>query len=184
MSMDTASPRPVVRRASDLPDRAEAAPFPYEPAFAPPQHGSLAPSCPGAGLAVVTTYLGYRLQRTPNDLRLHVRRTLCAHEARDASAVCAALVDLFCVLGDKGLDLRRTLLERVADVLTAGQREVIEYLLLRAPTAEERDATAGARLSPPMPTAPVIIRRPRLDTTADVDAFGTSNTDDGACHVA
>lgn len=183
MSMEPPSLSAVVRKGSgpDTPLVPEA--FPFEPAFSALREDSLTPLVAPAHRADTLTHLGYRVQRMPRDLRAHVRRALLAHESRDASAVCAALVDLFCVLDDKGQDLRRTLVHRVADVLTDGQRAAIDEMMGRRPTSAERDATPGARLSPPAPEAPVVLRHEPREEVLAFDPFELPETNGGS-HAA
>lgn len=71
-------------------------------------------------------YLCHCVTRKPSDLLSHVRRIFLAHEENKKGDVFGALVDIFIVLGKKGLKLRRRLLEMSKTFL-----EPYQYSLLR-----------------------------------------------------
>ena len=62
-----------------------------------------------------------RIHRQPVDLRAHVERVFLHGVDRKADRCYAALVDLFLVLKEKGVDLRIELLTRFGDLLTEAQ---------------------------------------------------------------
>lgn len=169
MSLAVPKLSPVVRKVSG-PDRPTLSDdLPVDPLFGDDGDNSLTGSAPPAGFDAMLSHLGDRIHGSPRDLRLHVRRVLLAYRSGRSGAVCAALVDLFCALGDKGLDLRQTLLQRVSDGLTPGQQAALREILVRAPTVDECAATQGTRLSPPALVSPVIRRHERPDASASAE---------------
>ncbi len=85
-------------------------------------------------------FLAHRIARSPHELLLHVQRIRlqCRRSATDD--VYGALLDLFIVLGDKGLPLRRRLLKSVGRLLREDQRSILIAGLRR-----------GIRASDPVP---------------------------------
>ena len=57
-------------------------------------------------------HLERKIQRNPRDLLAHTRRILLNYEARDEKACYGALIDLFLILGSRGLAIRENLLGR------------------------------------------------------------------------
>ena len=74
-------------------------------------------------------YITYRIVRSPNDLRNHVRRIVLQHDVGESEALYAALLDLFIVLGDKGRALRKRVLEGVQSRLGKQQYRVLSACL-------------------------------------------------------
>ncbi|MCG8038593.1 MAG: hypothetical protein JAZ19_16325 [Candidatus Thiodiazotropha taylori] len=70
-------------------------------------------------------YLVKRIRRDPRDLRAHVQRTIFFLAKGDAEALYGALIDLFLVLGNLGIEIRRNLLERSESLLTQEQHEFL-----------------------------------------------------------
>lgn len=66
-------------------------------------------------------HLEQRIHRNPRDLLAHVRRLVLMRSIDDCDGVYGALIDLFLVLGYRGLPLRRRLLSLVRDKLSAEQ---------------------------------------------------------------
>lgn len=62
-------------------------------------------------------YLGHRIVQHPRDLRSHVQRILLLIRQRDGASLYGALVDLLITLGDKGLALKKRLLELATPLL-------------------------------------------------------------------
>lgn len=56
------------------------------------------------------------------DLKAHIQRIRLHWQRRDGVAAFGALVDLFLVLGDKGISLRSRILRRCEDLLSTEQR--------------------------------------------------------------
>lgn len=69
--------------------------------------------------AAVSDWFAHRVARQPRDLRRHVQRLHHHIKNRDALACCAALADLFLVLGAHGEPLRRHMLEHARGLLPA-----------------------------------------------------------------
>ena len=66
--------------------------------------------------------LSYSVARSPGDLISHTRRILLSKARGDADQTFGALVDLFIAVGPKGQSLRRNMLQRCLDVITAEQQ--------------------------------------------------------------
>ncbi|MEJ2610548.1 MAG: hypothetical protein P8179_10780 [Candidatus Thiodiazotropha sp.] len=71
-------------------------------------------------------YLAKRVRRNPRDLRAHVQRTLLHLSKQDSEAIYAALIDLFLILGNRGLHLRKNLLTQATPFL---KKEQVEFLM-------------------------------------------------------
>lgn len=75
------------------------------------------------------TYLGQRILRNPRDLLAHVQRITLHQSADNADGCYGGLVDLFIILGDKGEDLRRTMLRKSRALLTDEQYDYLSSRL-------------------------------------------------------
>lgn len=173
--MNAQTPTLVIRHAT--PDTGEPSldALRFEPAFLDVAPGRLRPPVlPGCGPRELA-HLGHHICRTPRDLATHTRRILLAHALRDADETFAALADLFAALGDVGTALRRTLLQRTAGILSTDHRRALEAMLTRAPTVDEMLAVPRARLSSPLPPAPVVRRIARAVVTEDADPLAEAN---------
>ncbi|MEZ5446776.1 MAG: hypothetical protein R3F45_13505 [Gammaproteobacteria bacterium] len=94
---------------------------PFEPAFFSPGT-RLLPSLPVTGWRQrYAEHLGFHVTARNRDLLAHVRRVLLWAAAGNRQAAYRALADLFQVLGTKGLELRKDILQRVAPVLSPTQ---------------------------------------------------------------
>ena len=130
--------------------------FPLEPAFVDVHH---LPGLSAAGTGhreSLLSHAGHLVRRSPSDLRAPVLRVLMAQGLDDSEALCAALLDLACALGDKGLDLRSTLTARVGTTLTEPHRSMAWAVLRRAPTCVECEAVTGTLLSPAVPRGGIV----------------------------
>ncbi len=130
--------------------------FPLEPAFVDVHH---LPGLSAAGTGhreSLLSHAGHLVRRSPSDLRAHVLRVLMAQGLDDSEALCAALLDLACALGDKGWDLRSTLMARVGTALAEPHRSMALAVLRRAPTYAECEAVAGTLLSPAAPRGGIV----------------------------
>lgn len=70
-------------------------------------------------------HLAKRIARNPRDLRVHTQRVLAFHQRQRAEPCYASLVDLFAVLGERGIELRRNLLHKCRDTITLGQYDFL-----------------------------------------------------------
>jgi len=68
----------------------------------------------------VCDYLAHHIARKPQDLLAHVQRIKLAAEHNLKPALHGALLDLFVVLGSRGYELRKSMLDRSADRLESG----------------------------------------------------------------
>lgn len=173
--MNAPTPTLVIRHAT--PDTGDP-PFDarlFEPAFLDVEPGRLRPPVlPGCGPRELA-HLGHRICRTPRDLATHTRRVLLAHALRDPDETFAALADLFAALGDVGVALRRTLVQRTGGVLSPDQRRTLDAMLTRAPTVDEMMAVPRTRLPSPVPPAAVVRRRERAVAPGDIDPLVEAN---------
>lgn len=94
-----------------------------------PHPKALLPSFADIGWSnTFTQYLVKRVRRNPRDLRAHVQRTLLYLSKRDSEAVYAALIDLFLILGNRGTDIRKNLLNQAEPLL---KKEQYQFLVDR-----------------------------------------------------
>gem|GEM_PF-993872 len=70
-------------------------------------------------------FLSYQITHNPRDLLRHVQRIRMQCRRTDADAIYGAMLDLFIVLGTKGLPLRRRLLKRAGGLMRGDQRKVL-----------------------------------------------------------
>ena len=135
--------------------------FPLEPAFVDVHH---LPGLSAAGTGhreSLLSHASHLVRRSPSDLRAHVLRVLMAQGLDDSEALCAALLDLACALGDKGTALRRSLFEEIADAQPPAHRVLLEALLARAPDVRECEAVRATLLRPAVSPGAVLRRLPR-----------------------
>ncbi len=93
-----------------------------------PQSSQLLPVFPTVeGGNRFSTYLIKKVRRNPRDLRAHVQRTLLYLSMGDSDAIYAALIDLFLILGNRGLHIRKNLLRQALPSLKEKQ---VRFLLV------------------------------------------------------
>jgi hypothetical protein len=174
--MNAPTPTLVIRHAT--PDTGDP-PFDarlFEPAFLDVEPGRLRPPVlPGCGPRELA-HLGHRICRTPRDLATHTRRVLLAHALRDPDETFAALADLFAALGDVGVALRRTLVQRTGGILSPDQRRALDAMLTRAPTVDEMMAVPRTRLPSPVPPAAVVRRIARAVASPETSIRSSKRT--------
>ncbi|MEJ1355133.1 MAG: hypothetical protein RPV21_07480 [Candidatus Sedimenticola sp. (ex Thyasira tokunagai)] len=68
------------------------------------------------------SYFTHQIARRPSDLLSHTRRVLFHVSLKDQEGVYGALLDLYLVLGDKGLDLRERMLVKANGYLSDEQK--------------------------------------------------------------
>ncbi len=83
-------------------------------------------------IAKIAHYLSHKISKIPLDLTSHAQRISLYRHQDDAESTYAALLDLFLVLGNKGLPLRKRLLRQAASVISA---ENYGFLSSTLPTA-------------------------------------------------
>jgi hypothetical protein len=93
-----------------------------------PENGPLRFASPPDQLAL---HLAFAIRRRPDDLRAHTRRILLLLQRSEAEPLGPALADLFIALGDRGLGLRRTLLDLATRSLTSSWAEFLTQHLSR-----------------------------------------------------
>jgi hypothetical protein len=77
----------------------------------------------------LSDHLAHQVSRSPGDLKTHTRRILFFSNEHHADGLFGALLDLFVVLGDKGLALRKRLLGAAAATLSDSQIEILRTRL-------------------------------------------------------
>ena len=120
----------------------------------------------------------YEVRHAPRDLTAHVRRVLLALRLADAQAVCAAMVDLACVLVDKGQDLRVELFARVETLLDTAQFAQLSRLVSTAPSVRECSNQPGSVLLPAGASRPVVRRSTARAECDDVDMLEVRASDE------
>jgi hypothetical protein len=92
-----------------------------------PQQSQLLPFFPVVGWSsILSRHLSKRVRRNPRDLRAHVQRILLYISENDADSIYAALIDFFLILGNRGLNIRKNLLNKALPIL---DQEKIKFLL-------------------------------------------------------
>ncbi len=115
-------------------------------------------------------YLERRIQNHPEDFKSHVKRiTLLLRHGKQPNQILGAMVDLFLVLHDKGMGLKRTMLEQAKPSLSKTAYHVLaQYLNQALPLHHAIVVNAGYSLLaqlPPEPTRKLVIRHVADDKT-------------------
>ncbi|MCI0667552.1 MAG: hypothetical protein L0Y38_09475 [Methylococcaceae bacterium] len=105
-----------------------------------------------------------RIRRDPGDLNAHVQRIRYYQTQYDAPGCYAALVDLFIVLGPRGIDLRKRMASQTGFLLTPSLREFIENHLY-----------VGISARTPLPSVTSSILTEAISGTTELVAAGTSD---------
>jgi tetratricopeptide (TPR) repeat protein len=100
----------------------------FEPAFLDYDQGSLFPDSQGH-IEETKCHLARAISRRPKALRLHIERILLLAESADPT-ILGALCDLFLVLGDKGVPLRRRMLALARPLLSKrDHQQLLQHIL-------------------------------------------------------
>lgn len=89
-------------------------------------------------LATVSAHLAHKITRDIRDLRSHVQRISLFIKQQQEKASYSALVDLFLVLGDNGLALRKRMLINVRTLLSEHELNTLRQSLSSGLTSEVR----------------------------------------------
>ncbi len=65
----------------------------------------------------IASYLAHRIVRCVTDLESHIKRIVIYSNFHNSDAVYGSLLDFFIALGDKGLSIRKRMLEMVAGII-------------------------------------------------------------------
>ncbi|MGH8547246.1 MAG: hypothetical protein ACRERU_01320 [Methylococcales bacterium] len=106
-----------------------------------------------------------RIRRDPNDLKAHVQRIRYYQTLNNALGCYAALVDLFIVLGPRGIDLRKRMANQSAFLLTPYLRNFLNNHL---------DVGISARTLLPCVASSILTEA--ISGTTDLVASGTSDS--------
>lgn len=94
------------------------------------------------------SYLERKISRNPRDLMSHTQRVFLFHREKDKPACHDALLDLYLALGDKGYELRKSVLLKVKNSLARSQREFFaRYLKVGMSKRDTIGLATGALLS-------------------------------------
>ena len=77
----------------------------------------------------ICEFLGHQVARKPEDLLAHVQRIRVAARHQLSPFLYGALLDLFIVLGSRGYELRKHMLEFVSDKLETGAKSHLDSVL-------------------------------------------------------
>ncbi|NOQ77160.1 MAG: hypothetical protein GQ475_05125 [Methylococcaceae bacterium] len=98
----------------------------------------------------ITDYLAHQITRNPRDLRSHTQRIFHFITEQKSKDLYSALVDLFVVLGDKGIALRTRMLKSAYSLLSEPERDSLKQGLakglasvLNSPPASKSLLTQG-----------------------------------------
>ncbi len=118
----------LVVKAATNQGQESALPLPREPAFAA-AGGDLAPPVPSSLATAWCDYYAFCILRRPGDLRAHLARILLLRRFGGERTLYEAILDLFRVLGDRGLPLRQDVLRRCSPMLDEAARAQLERFL-------------------------------------------------------
>ncbi len=82
----------------------------------------------------------YRLKQDPNDLSCHLQRMQFSITVKNRTELFAAICDLFIVLGERGLALRKRLLDTCSKVLNQEQLTLIDAHLNEKPLSTHSES--------------------------------------------
>ena len=85
---------------------------------------------PVESMARVVDHLAHKVSRHPSDLMSHVQRIALCHEVGEGELIYGAVLDLFIALGNSGVSLRTRMLQKVADLLSDEQLDVLQKGLI------------------------------------------------------
>ncbi|MFO1436405.1 MAG: hypothetical protein U1F34_08710 [Gammaproteobacteria bacterium] len=144
--------------------------LPFEPTFFEP--GSrLLPALPNPKWRDrYAQHLGFHVSNQTLDLLAHVRRILLWSAAGNRQATYLAIADLFQVLGTKGVDLRRDMLNRVSNLLSPMQVSNLNAQLLQSESVTTMLDLPTSRFSTKHTPRLVVrreVERPQIETAAD-----------------
>jgi hypothetical protein len=91
-------------------------------------------------------YLSRQVARTPGDLRSHVQRINLSLAKGEGDDTYGAVLDLFIVLGHKGLPLRRRMLHSAKRLLTKEQHQALHRHLENGVRATDAMPCAGSSM--------------------------------------
>lgn len=83
------------------------------------------------------SFLERKISRNPRDLISHTQRVFLFHREKEKVACLNALLDLYLVLGQRGYELRKSVLLKVKNSLTRPQREFFARYLRRGMTRKD-----------------------------------------------
>ena len=118
----------LIIKAAATGGQENAEPLPREPAFAA-SGGRLMPRVPPSQVPAFCDYYAFRILRRPGDLSAHLARVLLLAGTGGSTALYGAILDLFRVLGGRGLPLREDVLRRCSPMLDEAARQHLEYFL-------------------------------------------------------
>ncbi|MDQ7072637.1 MAG: hypothetical protein Q9N32_02580 [Gammaproteobacteria bacterium] len=79
---------------------------------------------------IIADKLAHQITRNPNDLRSHTQRIVIFIEQHQPIALFSSLIDLFLILGEKGVALRKRMLLSAKHVLAEHQFELLRHAFL------------------------------------------------------
>ncbi len=118
----------LIIKAAATGGQEDTAPFHREPAFAA-SGGRITPRVPPSQVPAFCDYYAYRILRRPGDLSAHLARILLLARVGGGTTLHGAILDLFRVLGERGLSLRQDVLRRCASRLDEAARQQLERFL-------------------------------------------------------
>jgi hypothetical protein len=134
-----------------------------------PETEAQAVSNPGFGLALSADdppdSLERRIRRRPTDLNAHVQRIRSYQTLNNAPGCYAALADLFIVLGPRGFNLRKRMMDQSAFLLTPYLRKFLD---------DHLDIGISART--PLPCVTSSILTEAISGTTELVAGGTPDS--------
>jgi len=99
-----------------------------DPVFLKTKHLLIKPP-PHYSSKTISNRLAHQITRSPKDLRSHTQRIFVFITERNEAALYSSLIDLFLVLGNKGLSLRKIMLLNSRDILAKKQFEFLQQRL-------------------------------------------------------
>jgi Tfp pilus assembly protein FimV len=95
---------------------------------------------------VMANHLAHQITKNPHDLRSHVQRISVFIKHKQASHTYSALVDLFLVLGENGLPLRKRMLASARNLLTDSEFTALKQSILSGLNTEAGNPAARKSL--------------------------------------
>jgi hypothetical protein len=101
-------------------------------------------------------HFAYQVHRRPDDLVTHIRRIELLCDKGDPESLNDALIDLFVVLGRRGLALRRRMLRRASAHLSAACNALLTRALTEPEVIHRAEPGARSRLWRPASGPPLV----------------------------
>ncbi len=137
--------------------------YPFDPSLLPAIKNLLPKFSHPAQRKAYADFLARKIKRNPRDLLSHIQRIYLNYVLKNEDAYFGAVVDLFIILGSKGLDLKKSILRPTYDLLEDEHASFIKNHLRSGINATQLIPTNESRLSKGISSKTDIVTREFAD---------------------